>query len=421
MRRVVVLACVGIVVAASAFGGGARAQQDAASAADVEIHRVRGRLAWQRAVWRLRPDEWTRPAAELEIAGKADAAAGKREFWTQFMLGTCRLRLATVGATRDLDAADIALSIARSMEPKYPGLALADALRETLLPDAPGDPPKVRVEAACAKFDAFFRDFAHPEDTPYATELLFLGRYFRGFSRARLPDRLDDAVEDLKEAAKLADHAGHAPPPDVVSLLAQVYKALNQMADAKRVVAEALQRDPAEATHYYNFGQLLLAEKDLTGARAWFDAALLRRPDAPETHLALADIARKLLDPGAMRRHLEAAAGLYEMRARLQNPVAPRLQADLDCGFGIYWKLVGDKRGESSDDAGMREAFEKAKAHFLAATAIAPGCFNAVAFLIQIESRIGGSETEIDDLKRRLEKLQNPGEGDPELFHSTFC
>jgi tetratricopeptide (TPR) repeat protein len=420
MRSSAAAACLGLV-AAAAFVAVARGQQPAPRLSDADVHRLHGRLAWRRAAWRLRREEWQRAAGELELARKADGDAGKADFSTLYMLGVTYLRLAPIGASKQLDDADIALSQARTLDPTFPGLLFTDALRETLLPESSAAQTKARVELAIAKFDEFVLGFAHPEEVQYGQELQFLGHFYRGRSRARLPEGLDRAVVDLKEAMSIADKNGQNAPPEVVSLLAQVYKNLNQVDDAKREVADALARNPAEATNYYNLGQLLLGAQDLTGARSWFEAALLRRTAFPEARLALADVARKMNDPITLRRHLEAAKALQELNAKAGAPIEAKVQADVECGFGICWKLIGDQRADAGDVAGMREAFANAESSFNAALSMEPGCFNAVNYLIQIAARTGAPQSKIDELKRRLEKLQKRGDGDVESYRSTFC
>jgi tetratricopeptide (TPR) repeat protein len=420
MRRAAATVCLGLVVAGVVVVA-AMGQEQAPRVSDADVHRLRGRLAWRRAAWRLRRDEWQRAQAELELARKADSDAGKLDFTTLYMLGVTYLRLAPMGASKQLDDADIALSQARGIDPNFPGLLFADALRETLLPEGSAAQTKERVEIAAAKFDEFVLGFAHPEESPYGAELQFLGYFYRGRSRARLPEALDRAVVDLKEAMSIAEKHDQNSPPEIVSLLAQIYKNLHELDDAKRVVADAVARNPSEATNYYNYGQILLGSQDLTGARSWFEAALLRRPSFPEARLALADVARRMNDPIAMRRHLEAAAALHALNAKAGAPIDLKMQADVECGFGICWKLIGDLREAAGDVAGMRAAFAEAKTRFKSARSMVSECFNAVNYLIQISVRTGAPQSEIDDLKRELEKLQKPADDDVQPFRSTFC
>jgi len=420
MRRAAATVSLGLLVAL-AVGGAARGQENAPRVSDADVHRFRGRLAWQRAAWRLRRDEWERALVELELARKADLDAGKPDYTTLFMLGVTHLRLAPLGPSKHLDDADIALSQVRATNPKFPGLLFTDALRESLIQENSAEKIKARVELAAAKFDEFILGFAHPEEVPFGAELQFLGHFYRGRSRARLPGELDRAVVDLTQVMSIAEKNRKTAPTEVVSLLAQVYKSLNQVEDAKRVVAEAIARDPAEANNYYNLGQLLLGAQDLTGARAWFEAALLRRTFFPEARLALADVARKVNDPIAMRRHLEAARALHELNAAAGTPIETKVQADVECGFGICWKLIGDQRAAAGDVAGMRDAFAKATSSFRKALSLEPGCFNAVNYLILIEARTGAPQSEIDEDKRILERLQKPSDGEVESFRSTFC
>lgn len=410
------------VLAALACSDDARGQESPPQVSEADILRARGRLAWRRAAWRLRRDEWLRAVDVLEAARRADSAAGVVDFGTLYLLGAAYLRLAPSGVgSSKLDAADIVLHEARRIDPKFPGFAFTDGLRETLLPENPSAAGATHAELAVERFGAFIRDFGRPEDFPFGFELLFLGHYYRARSQARDPGGYDTAVIDLNKARSLADSHGQTPPTEVVSLLAQVYKNLNQGEDAKRVVADALRRNPADAPNYYNFGQLLVSAHDLTGARSWFEAALLRQPGFPEARIALADIARRMNDSGAMRRHLEAARALLEMNAKAGNPIESGFMADVECGFGICWKMIGDQRSEAGDDVGMREAFARATTHFVEARVKQSGCFNAVNYLIQIKARTGAPEEEVEALKKELERLQKPTDRASGTFRSTFC
>src|SRR5262245_22577705 len=61
MPRAAATVCLGLVVA-FVVAAAARGQQQAPRASDADVHRLRGRLAWRRAAWRLRRDEWQRAA-----------------------------------------------------------------------------------------------------------------------------------------------------------------------------------------------------------------------------------------------------------------------------------------------------------------------------------------------------------------------
>src|SRR5207247_8037576 len=106
-----------------------------------------------------------------------------------------------------------------------------------------------------------------------------------------------------------------------------------------------------------------IKEHDDVGAKRWFEAALARRPSLVEAHLKLALVGRHTADPAAMLPHLEAVKAFYDGRAAAKAPVASSEQADLECGYGLYWKLVGDRRTDDGDDAGAKEAYAQATRH----------------------------------------------------------
>jgi tetratricopeptide (TPR) repeat protein len=200
-----------------------------------------------------------------------------------------------------------------------------------------------------------------------------------------------------------------------------MHQHLNQIDPAKKLVLEALARDPAEAVHYYNYGVILMGSHDEGAARQWLEAALARRPDFPEARLKLAYVALKTDDPSSMRRQLEAAAVTYDARAHAGTPTDPQIEADLESGFGQYWMLVAKHRQDDGDEAGTRHAHDLAIAHLRTALARVPGCVGALSLLIQLCALTDAPDAEIEDLKRRLADLSKMSEREIDPYHSTFC
>jgi tetratricopeptide (TPR) repeat protein len=200
-----------------------------------------------------------------------------------------------------------------------------------------------------------------------------------------------------------------------------MHQHLNQVDAAKKLVIEALARDPGEAVHYYNYGVILMGSHEETSARPWLEAALARRPDFPEAHLKLAYVALKTDDPPSMRRHLESAAVSYDVRAHAGTPTDKQIEADMESGFGQYWMLVAKHRQDAGDEAGADDAHKLAMAHLREALARVPGCVGALNLLIQLCALTDAPEAEIEDLKRRLADLSKISEREIDPYHSTFC
>jgi len=406
------LAVLGLLVAR----GTSRAQDPAAAAAAdaVELHRLRGTIAWQRAVWRAQREGFQRAVTELERA--RSGAASRSDFTSLFLLGLSYLRLG-----RAADAEPV-LRDARAMSPSFPGFVLTDALQLTAVKAESSDQAKSQADAALAKYDEYLAKIeAYPKDGAFAAELLFLGYLFRGQTNARMSPRYDHAVEDLDRALAVAVDHGEPPPAEVMSLLAQMHQHLNQIDAAKKLVIEALARDPGEAVHYYNYGVILMGSHEEAAARQWLEGAIARRPDFPEARLKLAYVSLKTDDPSGMRRQLESAAVTYEARARAGTPTDKQVEADLESGFGQYWMLVAKHRQDDGDEPGTLRAHQLAMAHLRTALARVPGCVGALSLLIQLCALTDAPDAEIEDLKRRLADLSKMSEREIDPYHSTFC
>ena len=410
MRRAAV--CTVVVLAVFATFALSQPQPQPVPAADrPDPHLVRGVVAWRRAVWRTNRESFQIVIDELEKARAA--TAGTADFTTLYLLGFSYLRLGRVAE------ADPALADARKLAPSFPGLILTDALRMTALPFDTTDAAIAASNDALSKYEEYFTKLPeYPADGLFAVELKFLGHLFRGRTQARLPGSYDQAVKDLDEAVGIAKAAGEAPAAEVISLLAQMHQGLEQMEEAKKLVASALQREPGEPSHYYNMGLLLAGQHDDAGAKAWYEAAATRKPDFYEAHLKLAYLATKTSDVAALRSRLEAAAAILEARERAGTPMDKSARADIESGYGTYWMIVAEKRSDSGDDPSADEANRKARVHFLEALKYEKGCVGALNRLIQVAVRLHVPDEELAEYKRRLEEINRRG-GD--AHRSTFC
>lgn len=411
-----------LAVLASALPFGARparAQDPAAAPAaaelsPAELHRIRGWAAWRRAVWRVQRDGFQRVVTELERS--REASAGRADVTTLYLLGVSYVRLGR------LAEAETVLRDARAQAPEFAGFLLTDAMLLASATADTADAGRAQAEAALAKYGEYLEKLdSYPKDGSFAAELQFLGYLFRGRTNTRLAGHFDRAVLDLNRAMEISKENGQPLAAEVVSMLAQAHQSLNQVEDAKRLIREAIARDPAESALYYNLGIILAGAQDDSGARPWFEAAVARRADFAEAHLKLAYLDSKLNDPGAMRPHLEAAAAIQEARARGGSLSDSRTQADLAAGMGTYWLLIGRARMDAGDDAGARAAYGQAQIHLREALAKEPGCVKALNLLIQIGSWTNAPETELEELKRRLQGTQEPGGRDIDPYRSTFC
>jgi tetratricopeptide (TPR) repeat protein len=398
-----------VLLAASAAP--APAQEPPAQISSAELHRVRAEVAWRRAVWRISAEEFERAVKELEAARAAPGAVP--DYWVDYMLAFSYARLKRVP---ECDA--VLKSMRDKLGANASSLMLVDSVRRISTPE--GDQSADEATAAVATLGAFLEEMNNaPPGSPFAPELRFLSHFYRGRLEWRLA-RQDSAVTELTRAMELSRAAGHEPAMEVVSLLAWVHLDLDQAGEAKRLVMEAMARDPAEAAHYYNMGQILIKEHDDLGARRWFEAALARRPSLVEAHLKLALVGRHTADPAAMLPHLEAVKAFYDGRAQAKAPVDAAAEADVQCGYGLYWKLVGDRRTDEGDDAGAREAYEQATRHLREALAKQKGCVQALSALIQIASKLGRDE-EIPELRKSLDEVNKQQGRRLDPFRSTFC
>jgi tetratricopeptide (TPR) repeat protein len=411
-RPALALSLAALLVAAP----GARAQQNPAET-PTDPSAVRGRIAWIRAAWRVQREDFQRAVTELEAA--RTHAQDRNDFTTLFLLGTAYVRL---GRFAD---GDPLLRDARNAAPDFPGFLLADALRLITARPESADAAIRQANEAIAKLDEFLtRLDSYPKDGAFAAELRYLGHVFRGRTRSRLAGQNDAAVADLVRALEIARENERPPSADVVSLLAQMHLRLNQIIEARRLAMEAVAREPSEAAHYFNLGVILGATHDVTGARRALESALARRPQFPDAHIKLAYFAAQAGELAEMRRHVEAAAAMYEARARAGNPSDANAQADLASALGRYWFDVAAARAEAGDDAGATDAYRAAVRHLRDALAKQPGCVVALTLLIQAEARIGCPADEVEQLKKRLAELSDPArphDGDVDAFRSTFC
>jgi tetratricopeptide (TPR) repeat protein len=378
------------------------------------VYRVRGIMAWRRAAWRFERQGFQRVVSELERARVA--AQGKADFTTQYLLGFAYMRLGRVSE------ADTVLRDARQMAPDFPGFLLTDSMRI-----ATEDRTRAGVERALRPLQVFALVLPTylAQDRAFSAELTYLGCALRGRLYSRMGRYHDQAVKDLERALAVSEQNRVPLSAEVVALLAQTHQSLDQSAEAERIVKLAISRDPAEASHYFNMGLICAAQQHEKDARRWFEAALARRESLADAHLKLAYLAMKegeVRDLPRIRAHLEAFAAQQEQRTT-EGGVAPdtRALADLEAGYGDYWKLVADARLTSGDESGATLALREAQRHYRLALEHQPGCVVALNRLIQLGSRLGSAPAEIEEIKKRLEKVNEQEPGGVEIYRSTFC
>ncbi len=402
-HRVTWLAVAALLVSAMARGGLAQ-DQPTQPRSEADVHRIRGTLAWRRAVWRVERSAFSRVVTELERSRRA--SQGPTDFTTLYLLGFAYTRL---GRT---DEAAPVLADARALLPGFPGFFVIEALQLTR---------EGKHEDALARMEEYVKALAeYGPDRPLAAELEFLGYLVRGTTQVRR-NKYEPAKRDLQRALAICTANDRLPAPELVAVLAQVHQWLDEHAGADELIRTVLHRDPGEPSHYYNLAQIHVSQQRTSDARRWFEAALLRRPDFAEAHAKLAyldDTARQAV---AMGRHLEAYAWIAEATARGgSEPVEETTQADIAAGFGMWWKAVGTHREEQGDEPGALLAYENAKREFLEALSRKPNCFQAISFMIQLLSRTGEPDEVIDRYKEELRQYERvPATKEP--FRATFC
>jgi tetratricopeptide (TPR) repeat protein len=410
MRRVLATV-VGVVVALCAFGYVARGQSSATPApGTAEYHRARGWVAWRSAVWKVRREGFEAAVAELERARDLEK---ERDFTTLYFLGFSYLRLGR------LDLADPTLKDAKALAPGFVGFVLTDALRFSAETAKDEDDARQRTSMAAVGLERYLEKLeGYGKDQPFATELSFLGHFYRGRAYSRLVGKLDHAISDLVLAMKISEDAGYSPAAEVVSLLAQAHQELEQYDEAEKIVQKAITQHPSEAAHYFNLGLILAGQHKESDSKPWFLAAIARQPDFAEAHQKLAYIAFLAGDLTSMRTHLESAAVIFEVHTKAGRPPDAIARADVEAGLGAYWQAVGDRRSDEADEPGAAEAYAEAKRHLLGALAENPNCVVALNRLVQLAIPLRASKEETEEFKRRLREIEQLR---GRARKSTFC
>lgn len=394
--------------------GRAAVEGDRAAAA----HRVRGVLAWRRAVWTSRAADYERAASELKAA--VDGSSAERNFDNYFMLGYSLARLRrTAEAHRAIQEAD---ARKRQPEPGTPTdamLKLVEAIQQTA--EGPAWHPQPLTGSSLRLLDDYVvRIATYKSSSPFAAELRYAGRLERGM-RQFAEGLRDPAARDLTQAAESARAEGRPVSLELGRLLVEVHTSLAESPKAREAAERLLRADPGEPTHYSVLGRLTAAG-DAEAARRWQERALSFAPNFGEGHAKLAYLAWKRDDTDTMRRHLEAFHSLLRDRWEADpGSRTPQAAANLHAGWGLYWQLRGDLAANAGDAPRAREAWLRAKSAYLESYHSYPGCEKALTRLEKVLRQLREPEAEIEVYTQRLEQLKRKAPGSPEPVGDTFC
>jgi len=385
-----------------------------------EAHRIRGALAWRRAVWTGDRDAYAYAARELEQALRQTTAAdhgGRRDFSTVFLLACSRAWRGDVPG-----AASLAQE-ARTLAPSFPGHLLLDAVLAS--PEPRGTDWKAQFTEAVEQLDRYQVALAtYDRGAPFARELEYLGHHEKGVRLFWL-DLHDRALVSFDGAMQIVRAEGRTPSAELVRRSSQCHKSLQQFDVAERMIRASLERDPGEPSHYQVLGQLAADRERREEARAWYQRALDRKLDYTEPRAKLAFLAMESGESGhlyAMRVHLEAYRAIYE--AKWESGAAardPAVEANIHSAFGHYW---WGRAAELADAGRLEEARPfhlLARRELEAALLREPGCRRALSTLIQVLYQLGAPPEESQPYQKRLDDMHRKEPGSPTPHTDTFC
>lgn len=165
-----------------------------------------------------------------------------------------------------------------------------------------------------------------------------------------LDDASREALESLGYVTTIVDvgDADRPDPKDMVRvnelvMLASAASSAGRYAEARQIVARALDLDPDNKELHRTMGVLLSTEGRYAAAAGWLERCIELPPDTRDAHPhAQLGICYLRLDrPEDARRHLEAAVALDPDRA-------------------TTWNNLGLARRKTHDEAGAREAWRRA-------------------------------------------------------------
>lgn len=388
-----------------AAGGGRPAVSGA------EAHRLRGALAWRRAVWTGDREQYSFAARELEQALRLSEV---RDFSTLFLLACSRAwRGDVAGATEPAREA-------RALAPDFPGHLLLDAVRAA--PEPRGPDWKARFRTAVGGLEAYEIALAkYDRGAAFAAELEYLGHLEHGV-RLYWLDLFDRAILQFERAAQIARAQGRSPSPELLRRLSQCHKSVQQFEISERMIRDSLERDPGEPSHYQVLGQLAADRERRDEARGWYQRALARKLDYADPRAKLAYLARDDGDLYSLRVHLEAYRAIHEARwEHGGEPRDPGVEANIHSGFGHYWFARAEKLADEGRLDAARPCYLAAKKEFEAAIAKEPGCIAALNGLVRVLYELGFPADESLPYQRRIEDMRNEEPGAPEPYGDTFC
>ncbi|MCE9637112.1 MAG: hypothetical protein K8T90_15515 [Planctomycetes bacterium] len=384
----------------------------AAAPTPSDSHKIRGVLAWRRAVWTSDPASYLKAVKELEQARALGPAAP--DLATLFLLGMSYARSGSPAKAEE------PLRAAREAFPAFPGHLLAEAIRVT--GERPGYHKQDGTIPAIEILDAYLVDIArYDAKAPFAAELRYLGYLERGL-RMYAIEHHDLAIRDLGQALALTRAEGRTPAAELVRTLSQAHRTVSEFDLAESTIREALGADPGEPSHYLVLGMVAADGNHLDRAREWYARAAARRADYAEPRAKLAYLGWESGDLDTMRRQLEAYEYLTT-ESWQANPAtrSPGLASNLRAGWGTYWLARGERLTESGDLVGAKRMWERARLEFARALQETPGCIRALNSMIQVLSRLQAPQPEIDEYTRRLEQIRQGAPDAPPAYRETFC
>jgi tetratricopeptide (TPR) repeat protein len=391
---------------------GAPAAGGAAAPSVAEGRKIRGVLAWRKAVWTSDGSTFATAARALEECRAA--GGGDDDVTLLFLLGHCYTRLG------DAKRADDALRRARELAPAFPGNWLGEALRMTA--DRPGFQESPGTREAIPLLDRYLVEVArYDRQAPFAAELEYLGWLERGL-RYFAVDAFDRAIHDLTRAAEIVRAEGRPPATELVRILSECHKKVSELGPAEALIRDALRRDPGEPSHYHVLGMVAADQLQKEASRAWYERALARRLDYGEPRAKLAYLAWEAGDLYAMRCHLEA----YEAHWKSRWAVEPQTRSantasNIHAGYGKYWLARGDRLADAGDLDGARRMWANARDRYVQSLSENPGCIGALAGLIQVLPQLGAPDEEVQRWKRKLQEIRESKPGAPASYRDTFC
>lgn len=402
-------------LAVSAGGAtAARAQEKPAptdrAARDGAVRKFRGVLRWRKAVWTLDAAGFADAAEDLERA-RTMLADGSSDFTVVYLLGLCRI------AAGDAPKATAWLDAARRMAPDFPGHGYADVLRTSDETTRAGGATREQRDEMLKTLDATLASVeTYKPDGAFAAELEFLVVVERG-TQAFRNGANERAISDFERAAALARSQGREPPSSVLRSIALCHQNLKQAASARKVIEDAIRRDPGEASHYHVLGQLAADVQDFKASRGHYLRAVERRRDFAPSLEKLAYIAWDAADLRSMLANLDAAQFCYESGQAPSAVTPARMDANLRTARAMYWLRRADRAEESGDTPLSLAHCRSAKSELLAALKSEATCSRALTLLVRVHDRLGEAD-EAAEVARKVDELR---EKLVAVYIDTFC